>query len=222
MEEDGDELVLCSLLRDSKKEKNRKKKKVWFMVNVKQSLLAGMMCTIGSNTFHSFMKNTWSDDSSASCHITNNENGMYDIIDIDESIQGSSGIMPATKKGKLHVTVCQVNGEQVHTLWPVKFCPSAGANLFSLTCELSWDANNIVVITPIGNIVLDRRIKTLDGWVAGVNFSRNAINEKAVTATTLIKQDINDLHVELGHPSEAIRRSAAKNFGICHRYLPTM
>ena len=37
---------------------------------------------------------------------------MYGIIDIDESIQGSSGIMPATKKGKLHVTLCQVNGQE--------------------------------------------------------------------------------------------------------------
>ena len=62
---------------------------------------------------------------------------VHDVIEIDESIQGSSGTMPAMKKGKLQVTVQQVNGqEQVHTLWPVKFCPSAGANLFLLTCEL--------------------------------------------------------------------------------------
>ena len=99
------------------------------------------------------------------------------------------------KKGELHVIVRQVNGqEQVHTLWPVKFCALASANLFSFTCELSWvnkissnDANNIVVITPIGNVVLDRQIKTGDGWVAGVDFFRNAIKEKAVTATALIK-----------------------------------
>ena len=40
------------------------------------------------------------------------------------------------------------------------------------------------------------------------------INEKAVTATAFIKRDINDLHVALGHPSEAITRSTAKNFNI--------
>ena len=89
------------------------------------------MCTIDGNTFHSFTRNTWIGDSGASCHITNNKSGMYDVIDIEESIQGSSGIMPATKKDKLQVTVRQVNGqEQVHTLWPVKFCSSAGANCF--------------------------------------------------------------------------------------------
>ena len=71
--------------------------------------------------------------------------------------------MPATKKGKPQVTVSQVHGEeQVNTLWPVKFCPSAGANLFSLTCELSQgnkissdEWNNIVINTPSGNIILD-------------------------------------------------------------------
>ena len=84
----------------------------------------------------------------------------------------------------------------------------------SLAQISSDDANNIVVITPIGNIILDCQIKTHDGWVAGVNFSRNAINKKAGTATALIKRDINDLHVELGHSSEAIMRSSAKNFGI--------
>ena len=66
-----------------------------------------------------------------SCHITNDDKGMYEVIDIDELIQGSSGIMPAMKKGKLQVMVPQMNGdEQVHTLWPVKFCPLAGANFF--------------------------------------------------------------------------------------------
>ena len=166
--------MLCSLTRYSKKEKNSEKKKV---------------------RFTDYTKNTWIDDSSASCHITNDESGMYDVIDIGESIQGSSGIMPITKNGKLRVTVHKVNGkEQVHTLWPVKFCFLAGANLFLLTCELSRrnkissdDANNIVVITQIGNIVVNHQIKTRDCWVTGVDFFRNKIKEKAVSATAIIK-----------------------------------
>ena len=70
------------------------------------------------------------------------------------------------------------------------------------------------MITSIGNIVLDSQIKTHDGWVAGVNFIRNATNEKAVSATALGKQDINDLHIELGHLLQAIMRSTTKSFGI--------
>ena len=137
-----------------------------------------MMCTIDGNTCFLFTKSTWIGDLGASCHITNNNNVIYDIIDIDESIQGNSGIMPTTKKGKLQVIVCQVNGEvQVHTLWSVKFSPTTGANLFSLMCELlhvnkilSNHFINIVINTPSGDIVLDCRIKTHNGWVAKVNF----------------------------------------------------
>ena len=70
------------------------------------------------------------------------------------------------------------------------------------------------MITPIRDIILDCRIKTRDGWIAGVNFLRKTMDKKAVTATAHIKRDINDLHAELGHPSEAITRSTTKNFGI--------
>ena len=158
----------------------------------------------------------------ASCHITDNDTGLYDITNIDELIQGSSSIMPITKKGKLQVKVHQVNGtEHIHTLWPVKFCPKAGANLFSLMCELSKgnkissdNQNNIAVNTLTGDIILDCQVKTHDGWVAGVNFLCKANNERAVSATALPKQNINDLHVELGHASEAITQATTKALGI--------
>ena len=108
-----------------------------------------------------------------------------------------------------------------HTLWPVKFCPLEGANLLPLTCKLLWGNkissnkfNNIVINTLSGNIILDHRIKTHDGWVTRVNFLQNSINERAVSATTLTKQNINNLHVELGHPSEAIMGSTTKSLGI--------
>ena len=62
---------------------------------------AGMMCTIDGDTFYLFMKNMWIEDSGASCLIMNNYTSLFNIIDINTSIQGSSGNMPATKKGKL-------------------------------------------------------------------------------------------------------------------------
>ena len=123
-------------MSDSKSKEN-KKKNVRFAEDVKQPSEAGMMCTIDGKTFFMFTKNTWIGDLGSSCHITNDNTGHYDIIDIDELIQASSSLMPAMKKGKLQVIVCQVSAEeQVHTLWPVKFCPTAGVNLFSVTCKL--------------------------------------------------------------------------------------
>ena len=166
---DEDDLLLC-LFMMSESKKEIKKKTVRFVEDVKQPLEAGMMCTIDGDTFFSFTKNTWIGDSGASCHITNNNTGLYDITDIDKSIQGSSSLIHATKKGKLRVKVWQVDGtEQVHILWPVKCCPKV--------CELlqgnkisSDHQNNIVVKTPTGNIILDHQIKTHDSWVAKVDF----------------------------------------------------
>ena len=83
------------------KTKENEKKKVQLAEDVKQPSEAGMICTIDGNTFFVFMKNTWIRDLGMSCHITNDNTGLYDIININESIQGSSGIMPAMKKGKL-------------------------------------------------------------------------------------------------------------------------
>ena len=102
---DGDEhdMVLCLLTMENKKEYANKK--IWFIDGVKQPLEAGMMCTIDSDTFYSFMKNTLIGDSGASCHITNDDTGMYNASNINESIQGSSGITPTKKKSKLCVNV---------------------------------------------------------------------------------------------------------------------
>ena len=76
------------------------------MDDVKHPSKAGMMCTIDGDTFYSFMRNTWIGDSGVCCHITNNDTHMYDITNINETIHGISGIMPAMKKGKLCVNVC--------------------------------------------------------------------------------------------------------------------
>ena len=119
--------------------------------------------------------------------------------------------MPATKKGKLQVKVQQVNrAEQVHTLWPVKLCPNAGANLFSLTCKLlqgnkisSDHLNNMMINTPNGDIILDCQIKTHNSWVNSVDCLGAFNIKRTVSAAALPKKNINDLHVELGHPSEA-------------------
>ena len=134
---------------------------------------ASMLCTMGRETFQMFTKNTWIGDSLISCHITNNDTHLFNITVINESVQGSLGSMPAIRKRKFCIKVHQVDDtEWVHTLWPMKFCPKAGANLFSLTCKLfqgntikGYHKNNIMVYSSEENIILDCHIKTHDGWV---------------------------------------------------------
>ena len=71
-----------------------------------------------------------------------------------------------------------------------------------------------MVNTSTGNIILDCRIKTHDGWVAGVDFFCKAYDEWAVSATTLPKRTVNNLHVDLDHPSETITQATTKALSI--------
>ena len=60
----------------------------------------------------------------ASCHITYNEAGLYNITKMNKLIQGSLGNVSSTKKGKICIKVPQVNdSEWVHVLWTVKYLP---------------------------------------------------------------------------------------------------
>ena len=68
-----------------------------------------MMCTINGDNFYSFTKKTWIGDSGVLYHITNDDTSMFNITDIDESIQDSLHIMLATKKDKLHNKIWQVD-----------------------------------------------------------------------------------------------------------------
>ena len=69
--------------------------------------------------------------------VCNDDIWMYDVTDIDKSIQGSSGNVEAAKKSKLYVKVRQADESDIlHTLWPVGNCEKASENLFSSTFKL--------------------------------------------------------------------------------------
>ena len=74
--------------------------------------------------------------------------------------------------------------------------------------------NNIVVKSSKGDIILDIWIKTHDGWVAGVNFLCETDEERVQSTTASCKKNINDLHIELGHPSKSVTCTTTKDMGI--------
>ena len=78
----------------------------------------------------------------------------------------------------------------------------------------SDNMKNIVLDTSDDWIVLDQRIKTKDGWVAGVGFihevfceKAHVINENGAPMKFQKKNYINELHMELGHTLKAITRA---------------
>ena len=111
---------------------------VLIMENKKENVSKKVSTIIISDTFISFIKNTWIGDSGASCYIMNDDTSLFNIIHINELIQESSGSMPATKKASfkpMYSKLMRLN-VSILSLWPVKFCPKAGANLSSLMCNL--------------------------------------------------------------------------------------
>ena len=80
------------------KEKERKKK-VRFAndVKFKKATKTSMMCSIYSESFLLFTKSMWIGDVGASCHITNNDTGFYDVTNINELVQSFLGCMSAIK-----------------------------------------------------------------------------------------------------------------------------
>jgi len=70
----------------------------------------------------------------ASMHITNKEQGLYDVKKVKESIKlGSGKNVYATKVGKLDVSFVQENGYRVtFTLENVRYIPSFYIKVFSL------------------------------------------------------------------------------------------
>ena len=61
-----------------------------------------------------------------------------------------------------------------------------------------------------GDFILDHLIKTHDGLVAGVKFLWETNDKWAQSATAPHKKNINDLHIELGHPSKSITHATTK------------
>lgn len=196
---------------------------------------AAMFCTIDGEKHPSFTDDTMFGDTGASCTIVTNDKFMYDVVAINERIGGIGSDVKATKKGKMRGLIKQADGTKTVKDLFVKYCERAKENLFSITQELSKgaklgsdDSNNITLNYPDGSkITFDRRMKTRDGWVSGVDVvpipitndvaklsqderkakpSKSSIREKTV--------NINEYHCALGHPSEATTRATAKAYGV--------
>ena len=103
---ESNDLVLCTVSETVHIATKQSKKSVRFLDSIKEHdfeiLLSicetGMMWTIDGELFFIITKNMWIEDLSASCHITNNDTGVYNNIDIDEPFQVSSGNMKAAKR----------------------------------------------------------------------------------------------------------------------------
>ena len=159
------------------------------MENVKNPIQASMLCMIDGETFHSFTKNMWIGNMGASYHIPNDDVGLYDVTKINKFVQGSLGNMSITKRGKLCMKVCQVNGSKrlhIGSPWCANFWKSAKKWPQESHCDkiFQWQYHP--------------RLLNQDSWWL------------AQLAESTIKKDTNTLHVELGDSSEVIYNATGR------------
>ena len=81
-----------------------------------------------------FNEHTWIGDTGASCHMMNNETGLYEIEWINDRVTlGSGKPMMVTKKGKLKVLIRQSDGSTTYaTFNKVKYVPELQVILFGI------------------------------------------------------------------------------------------
>ena len=182
---------------------------------------------IDGKSYPAFTRDTRYGDTACSCHLVNDSSGMYDVTRIHEQIGGSSKVpIIATLKGKQRVVAKMVDGTMTElVLDPVKYSKDLTSPLLSMTCEMSHgaqvsnDADKNLVLSYLdgSKIVFDRRVKTKDGWVSGVNIgvlldspmlnglSGGASSQKGVSllarGETSDAVTVNEYHEQLGHPS---------------------
>ena len=201
-------------------------------------------CMIDGNRYPAFTDNTMYGDTASSCHLTNDDTDMYDVVLINDNVSGIGGAVTATKKGKKRYIFVNEDGSSVErVLDPVKFSVN-GTCLFAVNNELSKGAkisnnerNDLILTYPDGVVIrCDRRIRTKDGWVSGVdaygvqekhselahlgqedsakNAQQQAKPKLAIPVPEKKKKSksepINEYHKQLGHPNLVVTRSTAK------------
>ena len=138
----------------------------------------------------------------------------WTAITINKQIGGVGNNIRAARKGKLKAEVVQADGSKTtKILSPAKYySKEAQENLLSLTAEMTAGAR----LSSTTNM-FDRRIKTRDGWINGVDIvpipSEHAKEERALVAANATR-DVNECHRQLGHPNNQVTRATAKAFGI--------
>jgi len=120
---------------------------------------------------------TWIADSGASTHMGNIDEGMMDVVEINEPIKvGNGNKARAIKKGTLPLMLMQRNGDTLDIkLKDYKYSPELGVCLFSLTkaIEKGWLLSNkemnIILTKGKHRIVFDKVVRTKDGILCGVD-----------------------------------------------------
>ena len=88
-------------------------------------------CMIDGNSYPAFTDSRMYGDTATSCHLTDDDTGMYDVVLINENVSGIRGDETATKKGKKwYIVVNEYGPSMERVLDTVKYSEN-GTRLFA-------------------------------------------------------------------------------------------
>jgi len=160
---------------------------------------------------------TWLGDTGASCHMRNNDDGMYETHLINEEITiGNGKSMRAIKVGKWRGTIVEKDGNKKNiTLSKVKVVPELWTNLLSIGTAMNNDwkiGNQGKILTLQKNsvkMIFDRSFLINSCLIPAVDIvPRYDIASVGLTKGKVI--NANKMHEILGHVSEETMRKTAK------------
>ena len=89
-------------------------------------------------------ENIFIGDSAATCHMTSNKLGVYNLVPINGSVMNENGqSISCAHKGKLDVICKHKDGSIARETWDVKIVPQLNHDLFSFTKAMKegWQMN---------------------------------------------------------------------------------
>ena len=161
----------------------------------------------------------WIGDSGASCHMTNDDTGMFEVKTIQDEITIENGKpLMATKIGKFKLNIVQKDcSSRDVPLSGVKCVPQCFCKLFSITKALEKglnignDGKRIYLKTDNFKMTFDQVFNTATGYILGIKMVQQARDITQLNLNVGKEININRYHELLGHVGiEALKNTANK------------
>ena len=177
-------------------------------------------CTQGPKEEDLINRYFWLADSGATSHMTNNDEGMFDIEEIDLDVKvGNGRVMKVRKMGSLRLR----KGNQEVVLKNVKYIPELWIQLFSIPMALKngytlgSECTLIHVRKAQFKLEFDCQICSGDSSISGCISGVHLYPVLPELATPVVEENkgchVNALHDILGHPDDKYLRKTALYYG---------
>ena len=170
---------------------------------------------------HKITDKTWLADSGASIHMTNSDEGMYNIELIESTITiGDGKSLDSSKVGSIEFWSNTPQGRKSFVLHKVKYVPDLCVSLISIPTALQHGmqignrGNHLYLKKGNFELYFNKLFKTGRSFVCGIELYRT-IPEFAGTAFEKAKGPsvkLTTLHKKLGHCGEESTRKTAKYY----------